>query len=116
MNKYEAMFIFPDSLKPEEFEVALTVVKEEIEKAGGKVASATRLGKRAFGRQLGESQDSGYYAVVNFEMEGAKVAPLQARFKLNERIFRLQILRAQARPEETPAAAPTEGADHGVAQ
>ncbi len=92
MNKYEAMLIFPESLKEEQLETAMDKIKAEIEKMGGKVEGATRLGRRQFARKM-EKQGSGNYAVVTFLLGGDKIAALQGRFKLNEEIFRVQIVR-----------------------
>ena len=100
MNKYEAMVIFPESMKDEQIDAALEKVAGEIEKQGGKVESKTRLGRRAFARLL-KKHAAGQYAVLGFHLDGSKIAAVQARFKLNEEIFRVQIVRAT----EVPAAA-----------
>jgi small subunit ribosomal protein S6 len=101
MNKYEARFIFPESFKDDQLEASLDKVKAEIEKIGGKVEGATRLGRRQFSRRL-DKQTAGNYAVVTFQLPGEKVTALQGRFKLNEEIFRVQLVRV---PEVTEAKA-----------
>ena len=101
MNKYEAMIIFPDALKDEALEAALEKVEGEIQKSGGKVDSKTRMGRRQFARPM-DKQNSGQYMVVNFRLEGGKLTALQSRFKLNEDVFRIQIVRAS---EAVPAPA-----------
>lgn len=93
MNKYEAMFIFPESLK--DIEDALGKVRSEIKKHGGDVESTTRLGRRAFARKM-EKQDAGQYVIMTFKMPTDQVKPLMTRFKMNEEIFRVQIVRAPA--------------------
>lgn len=93
MNKYEAMIIFPDAIKDEALEAALEKVEAEIQKSGGKVESKTRMGRRQFARPM-DKQNSGQYMVVNFKLDGAQLTALQHRFKLNEDIFRIQIVRA----------------------
>jgi small subunit ribosomal protein S6 len=106
MNKYEAMLIFSESFKDDKLEAAMDKVKAEIEKTGGKVGGATRLGRRQFARRL-EKETAGHYAVVSFELPGDKVAALHGRFKLNEEIFRVQIVRqpeVAAEPSPAPAA------------
>lgn len=100
MNKYEAMIIFPDAIKDEALDAALEKVEAEIEKSGGKVESKTRMGRRQFARPM-DKQTTGQYMVVNFKMDGSKLTALQGRFKLNEDIFRIQIVRAT---EVAPAA------------
>lgn len=93
MNKYEAMIIFPDAVKDEALDAALEKVEAEIEKSGGKVESKTRMGRRQFARPM-DKQTTGQYMVVNFKLDGAKLSALQGRFKLNEDIFRIQIVKA----------------------
>lgn len=92
MNKYEAMLIFSESFKDDRLEAAVDKIKAEIEKTGGKVGGATRLGRRPFARPL-DKESAGHYVVVSFELAPDKVSALQARFKLNEEIFRIQIVR-----------------------
>ena len=65
MNKYEAMFIFPESLK--DIEEALGKVRGEIKKHGGDVESTTRLGKRMFARKM-KKQDAGQYVIMTFKL------------------------------------------------
>lgn len=101
MNKYEAMIIFPESLKEESIDGALDKVVAEIEKIGGTVDAKTRLGRRSFARPM-DKQVGGQYMVVTFRLDGDKITALQGRFKLNEDIFRAQIVRA---PEVAAAAA-----------
>ncbi len=103
MNKYEAMMIFPETLKDEGLDAALEKVKAEIEKAGGRVESTTRLGRRPFARPL-DKMESGNYMVVSFHMGGDKISGLLARFKLNEELFRVQIVRAPVIKDDKPAA------------
>ena len=93
MNKYEAMIIFPESLK--DIEEALGKVRAEIKKHNGDVESTTRLGKRVFARKM-EKQDSGQYVIMTFKMATDQIKPLLTRFKMNEEIFRVQIVRAPA--------------------
>lgn len=99
---YEAMFIFPESLKEETLEATLDKVRGEIDRCGGKVVSTTRLGRRVFARRL-QKQQSGQYFVVTFDIEGDKIKALQARLKLNEEIFRVQIVRQDAKPAAAAA-------------
>ena len=110
MNKYEAMVIFRESLKDTEWDDAVEAVRAEIEKLGGGVTSKTRLGKRDFARPM-QKQQSGHYGLVAFRLAGDKVAALQARLKLNEQVFRVQVVSA---PPVT--AAPKKGTGDGVAE
>ena len=95
MNKYEAMIIFQETLKETEWDGAVDAVRAEIEKLGGKMTSGTRLGKREFARPM-QKRQGGHYGLIAFQLAGDKVAPLQARLKLDEQIFRVQVVSAPA--------------------
>ena len=97
MKKYEAMIIFRESLKETDWDGAVDAVRTEIEKLGGKVTSSTRLGKRDFARPL-QKQQSGHYGLIAFELAGDKVSALQARLKLDEQVFRVQVVSAPVLP------------------
>lgn len=92
MNRYEAMFILPESVKDEELKDVLESICDEIKKLDGQIESQTRLGKRPFSRKL-KKEMAGHYVIVTFTLPGDKIAALQARYKLDERIFRVQIVR-----------------------
>lgn len=94
MTKYEAMLIFPETLKDDALEAAVDRIKAEVEKAGGRVDGATRLGRRQFARPL-DKRPGGQYAVMTFHLNGDKMQALQGRLKLNEDIFRVQIVRVE---------------------
>jgi len=110
VNKYEAMIIFKESLKDTDWDGAVEVVGKEIEKLGGRMTSCTRLGKREFARQM-QKQNSGHYGLIALQMDGSKVVDLLARLKLNEQVFRVQVVTA---PEAPPA--PVKEASDGVAE
>ncbi len=93
MNKYEALIIFREDLKDTDWETAVAAVESEIQRLDGSVSSTTRLGKREFARPL-QKQLSGHYGLMAFELAGDKVAPLLARLKLDERVFRVQVVTA----------------------
>lgn len=107
MKKYEAMIIFREDLKDTDWDGAVELVRAEIEKLGGKVASSTRLGKREFARPM-QKQQAGHYGLIAFQLDGDKVAALQARLKLDEQVFRVQVVVAPP-----VVAAPRKEAEHG---
>ncbi|MBM4153600.1 MAG: 30S ribosomal protein S6 [Lentisphaerae bacterium] len=113
MNRYEAMFIFPESIKEDQLDPAIAVVREEIEKAGGTIDNTTRLGKRTFARPM-KKMEGGHYIVIGFRAGGDRIAGLLERYRLSEQIVRVQIHAAEEAP--AAAAAPAEGARDGVAQ
>ncbi|MBP7274886.1 MAG: 30S ribosomal protein S6 [Kiritimatiellae bacterium] len=109
MNRYEGLYIFPESVREEALDEALGRAKEEIEKLGGQVESAIRLGRRTFARRM-QKQGAGYYAVIAFRLAGGQIAPLMERYRLAGEVFRVQINCATA-PE--PSGKETE---HAVAE
>lgn len=112
MKKYEAMIIFRESLKDADWDGAVEAVAAEIDKLGGKVTSQTRLGKRDFARPM-QKQHSGHYGLIAFQLGGDKIAALQARLRLNEQVFRVQVVAAPAVP---PAPKKEKEAGRGVAE
>ncbi len=111
MKKYEAMIIFRESLKDTDCDEAVEAVRAEIEKLGGKMTSSTRLGKRDFARMM-QKQTSGHYGLIAFQLDGEQITPLQARLKLNEQIFRVQIVAAPA----VATTLPVKESDDGLAE
>ncbi len=97
MNKYEAMIIFQEHLKDSDWDGAVDAVREEIEKLGGTMSSCTRLGRREFARPM-QKQSGGHYGLVAFELAGDKVGAFQGRLKLNEDVFRVQVVVAPPTP------------------
>ena len=97
MNKYEAMFIFGDDLKDEALEDALNKVRAEIKKAGGEVETTTRMGRKQFARIL-HKKEAGQYVLITFTCGGEHISPLLAKYRLNETVFRVTIMRAGVPP------------------
>jgi len=102
LNKYEGMIIFSEAIKDASLEAAIGRLKTEIKKFDGEVDSTTRLGKRQFARRM-KKKDSGHYVQMAFRMKGDNLAPFLAKLKLNEEIFRAQVVRAVER-KAAPAA------------
>ncbi len=92
MNTYEGLFIFPELLNDEELEAAHSHVLAEIERQGGRVLGVRKLGRREFARMMAK-QRSGVFVRTVFELDGDKVAPLRARYRLSDDVFRVQITR-----------------------
>lgn len=102
VNKYEAMFIFPDAFSEEQLENAVGNIKSEIEKVGGQIQSATRMGRRSFAREMAKTQ-AGQYVVLNFLLSSKDVESLKSNLRFNEDIFRMQIFRAVEKKEVAEA-------------
>lgn len=103
MKKYEATIIFRDSLQDADWDGAVDSVRAEIARQGGTLASCTRLGRREFARPM-KKQTAGHYGFLAFELDGDKIPALLARLKLNENVFRIQVVNASG--QDAPAPAP----------
>lgn len=107
MTTYEAMFIFPERFKEDELDGVIKTVRAEIEKLGGEVISSTRLGRRVFARPI-KKMEQGHYAVATFKLDNFRLPSLHTRYRLNEDIVRVQVVRAEPTPAQ-PAPAAAEG-------
>ncbi len=102
MKKYEGLFIFPATTKDEELDSAIATCTAEIAALGGTFEAAEKLGRRQFARPMNK-QTSGVYVKLPLELDADKITPLLARYKLNDRIFRVQIRARDLRFEEALA-------------
>ena len=103
LKTYEALFIFDQSLDDEAVGKALERVQGEIERLNGKVVDTQMMGKRTFARPM-KKREMGHYVRLLVELDPQSIVPLHARFKLNEDVFRAQIVlrgEGKAQPEET---------------
>jgi small subunit ribosomal protein S6 len=94
LKAYRGLFVFSGALDDDALEKAVGRVKDEIVRLDGEVTETEMLGKRAFARPMNQG-NSGSYVVVHFRMEPAQVVALPARLKLNEDVFRSQILQVE---------------------
>ena len=91
----------------------LDKIKGEIEKLGGEVLSVDIKGRRTFARPMSK-RDSGIYVLQMFNLDTTNVDKLLARCKLNDDVFRVQIIVAPEVPvveevaEEEVVEAPAE--------
>ena len=102
MNTYEGLFIFADTLKEEELKAAVERTMAVIVKHGGSVLGTKKMGRRNFARPMSK-RDSGIYVRAIFNLEPGEIAPLTARYKLNEDVFRVQITRGDSKSLEFAA-------------
>jgi small subunit ribosomal protein S6 len=91
---YEGLFIFPESLDEEGLDQSIAHVKTELEKLGGSLESTTRMGKKNFARPL-KKQRAGFYVVLMFTLDGAKIDAFKLRLKLTSNVFRSQFVVAK---------------------
>lgn len=90
MKKYEGLIILPQPVDEQTLEDKLDNIRAEITKQGGAVEHTTRMGRITFARRL-KKKDAGFYILLTFTIDPAKIAILRERYKLNEDVFRVQI-------------------------
>ncbi len=93
LKTYEATFIFSSSIKEDALQKIVEQIHGEITKLKGVIKETKTLGRRQFARMM-KKEDSGQYVRIDFDIEPSGITPLRTRFKLNESIFRLQIVAA----------------------
>lgn len=99
MKKYEGLIILPQPVDEQTLEDKLDKIRAEITKQGGAVEHTTRMGRQTFARRL-KKKDTGFYILLTFTLDPAKIATLRERYKLNEDVFRVQITVAPPPPRE----------------
>lgn len=123
MKPYEALFILSESVRDDRVEDVVARLRREVEKLGGTVDRTLDVGRRGFAMPL-KKREAGHYLRVDLSLEPSAVAPLLARLRLVEDIFRLQIVAAPkpsafavaAEGGEAAAPAPAQAeSGHGVA-
>ena len=104
-KSYEAMFIFSAALKEDAVEKLLERIRADVAKLNGKIVDTQVMGVRAFSRPM-QKKDMGLYVRMYLQMDPKDVAGLSGRFRLNEEIFRVQILQREKPVKAVPATAP----------
>ena len=92
MNTYEGLFIFGQTVQDDRVKELAALVTGEIQKLGGSVLQTRDMGRRSFARTM-QKTESGFYFAVVFQIATDKIAALNARCKLQDELFRFQIVR-----------------------
>jgi ribosomal protein S6 len=100
VKRYEGLFILNLAGKEEGVKDTLDKITAEIESAGGKVETVQKMDKKNFARVADKKHGAGFYANVIFTGPPAIIAPLRAKFALNEEVFRVLFTQS---PEPKPA-------------
>lgn len=109
MNTYEGMFIINPQLSDEDTEKVIETIQEEIKKSKGEIANIERIGKQHLSYPIKKFQD-GYYLLLSFQGEGDFISKIKAKYKINNNILRILILKkrgptrtgARTNAEESP--------------
>ncbi len=91
MSTYETLFITNSALSSEEQTALSEKFSALIEKQGGKVTKLDQWGKRVFAYPINK-QTEGYYTLLEYTGDGAVVAELERRMKIEDNILRLMTI------------------------
>ncbi len=80
-------------------------VKSLVEGRGGKLLKVDHWGRRRMAYPIGRALD-GDYVVTRVELEPAAVAPLEAALKIDEKVYRHLVVRADELPAPPPPREP----------
>ncbi len=92
MKSYEALFILAETVREDQMDAFNERIRTEINKVGGTVRQIVPMGRRPFAIPL-KKRESGVYVRFDFDLDPVQMAALQERLKMNEDIFRVQIIR-----------------------
>ena len=108
MGTYEIVAVLRPDLDEEALGAALTRVNQRITENGGTVTSQERWGKRRLAYPVKKYRD-GFYALIVFTLDAARISPLRQVLGLNEELLRFVLATHRAKPV-SPTAAPAQPA------
>jgi len=100
VKRYEGLFILNLSGKEDGVKDTLDKISTDIAAAGGKVETVQKMDKKSFARIADKKHTAGFYANVIFAGTPAIIHQLNAKFSLNEEVFRVLFTES---PEPKPA-------------
>ena len=80
MPRYELMYILASSVSDDQVPSTSTSVEQTVADFGGSNLSHEMLGKKKLAYQIGKTRN-GHYGVINFDMDGKKLAALDAKIR-----------------------------------
>lgn len=87
MNRYETVFIMTPVLSEEQAAETVEKFKGLIKKSDGKIVHEENWGLRKLAYPI-QKKTTGFYQLVEFEMDPLKVRPFETEFRRDERIIR----------------------------
>ena len=94
MRKYESLFILHPDLEEEQVRASLGEFSATIEQQGGNVTGLDVWGLRRLEYPI-KRQDSGHYAVVNFESEPPAVKELEQMARIRDDVLRIKTVQRE---------------------
>lgn len=80
MPRYELMYILASSVSDDQVPSASAGIEQMVVDFGGQNVAHEQLGKKKLAYQIGKTRN-GHYGVINFDMEGKGLAPLEAKIR-----------------------------------
>jgi small subunit ribosomal protein S6 len=89
LNKYEGLIVLDAALKEETERDIVERIQKEIEHAGGRVETVQKMGQRPFAR-ISNKRSGGHYVNIIFHAPGKALKEVDAKFHLDDDIYRWQ--------------------------
>ena len=80
MPRYELMYILASSVSDDQVPATTAQIEQFVSDFGGSNLAHEQLGKKKLAYQIGKTRN-GHYGVINFDIEGSKLAALDAKLR-----------------------------------
>ncbi|MCK5846094.1 MAG: 30S ribosomal protein S6 [Bacteroidales bacterium] len=87
LNRYETVFILTPVLSEDQVKEAVKKYHDLITKAGGKIVNEELWGLKKLAYNI-RKKSTGFYNLIEFEIEGKEIQDYEVAFKRDERILR----------------------------
>lgn len=106
MREYELTVVFDLAVaEADGADASVNQLKQAIESRGGKVLKVDHWGRRRMAYPIKNAID-GDYVVTRVELDPAEIGGLEAAFRINERVYRHLVVRADELPAPPPPREP----------
>ena len=92
MKNYEIMFILSTQLTDEEKQAKVKFVEETLEKSEAAEIKTEVWGERKLAYPI-KKKENGYYVLTTFQIDGIKLAEVEARLNIEESILKYMIVK-----------------------
>jgi small subunit ribosomal protein S6 len=99
LKRYEGTIVIDGSLENEQVDTEVKKVEDLIQAQGGKILDVNRWGRKKLAYPI-RKKGQGFYAVIQFEVDGSSISGLEHELELNETILRYLIIAVQKESAE----------------
>lgn len=92
MKKYEIMYIINPTILEEGRETVIEKVATIFTKAGANVLKSEKWGERKLAYPI-DKKKTGFYVLTTLEMDGTKLAEVEAKLNITEEVIRYIIVK-----------------------